>query len=394
MPCHVLNGTASQASHVCFIPLPGRQSLVTRRGVEGTCHKEHRDRRSLRQARTCSSYLCTGQRGRDEQSRHNLRGLVSRKTVRGAYGSGACRTDHSGLMVVSASQSEGSPDSSSHETEAIANRTGGHPQLELDEEEVLLRPAGAQPEATLAPPQLIAGGAVLLLLPALATAAILIPGGPPAWIHWGQDKLKDAADAAEHAGPLAPVYFGGAYVMATIFLLPASVLTVAAGYIFGTLPGTAIVSVASTSGAALAFLISRYAARPLVTAQLAKLDKFAIVDRAISEDGWKIVFLWRLSPLFPFAVSNYMFGLTGVGFGPYVAASWIAMLPATFTYVYLGGAGRATVDAIESGSQTTEYAKLGLYVVGAIATLLVTKEISTRASAALKRAEDDHHDTD
>lgn len=205
----------------------------------------------------------------------------------------------------------------------------------------------------------------------------------------GFESLKGITDGllhlAESSGPYGAVYFTLSYILATLLLLPASVLTLAAGYLFGALKGTALVSLASTAGASLAFLIARYLARPLVARQLAKFERFGSVDRAIAKDGWKIVFLWRLSPLFPFALSNYMFGLTGVGFAEYVLASWVAMLPATFTYVYLGEVGRATVDA--AGGDGIEPAKVALYIIGAIATLLVTREISSRAKKALDEAD-------
>lgn len=241
-------------------------------------------------------------------------------------------------------------------------------------------------------PESVGNGGQTALL-AIGSSALLVLlgtfylfGGPIEGFKWLEERVKDGAEAVEAAGPFAPLYFSGLYLVSTIFLLPASFLTIGAGYIFGTLKGTAIVSAASTTGAALAFLIARYLARPIVAKKLAGNSKFDLVDRAIAEDGWKIVFLWRLSPLFPFGLSNYMFGLTGVSFWSYVGASWVAMLPATFTYVYLGSAGRATVDAISSDG-SVEPTKLALYVVGAVATLLVTREVSTRASRALERAE-------
>eukprot|EP00897_Mesotaenium_endlicherianum_P009039 jgi/Mesen1/8163/ME000438S07275 len=241
----------------------------------------------------------------------------------------------------------------------------------------------------------VGGGAAVVGL-GLLLLLYLLPGSPSEWLQWAEERLKEVPDLVDHAGPAGPLIFAAAYVASALLFLPASVLTVAAGYLFGTLKGTAIVSAAATTGGpAAAFLIARYAARPLVAAQLAKVGKFEAVDRAISEDGLKIVFLWRLSPLFPFALSNYMFGVTGVQFWPYVGASWLGMLPGTFAYVYLGGAGRATIDSIsDGGSGGIPTAKLLLYGVGAVATLLVTREVSVRASRAIKEAEERSADAD
>ncbi|GAQ84225.1 hypothetical protein KFL_001810060 [Klebsormidium nitens] len=231
-------------------------------------------------------------------------------------------------------------------------------------------------------PPTVAIVAITSIVLVLGAVAYLIPGGPTEWVKWIEEQI-------ESAGPLAPIYFAAAYCLTTVAFIPASILTLAAGYIFGPLLGTAVVSVSSTSGAALAFLISRYAARPFVEERLAKYDRFVAVDKAISREGWKVVVLLRLSPLFPFALSNYALGLTRIEFVPFVASSWIGMLPATFAYVYLGSAGKATVDIVASGGAVakTSPLQLGLYALGAVATLGVTTLVSRIASKALSEAE-------
>src|SRR5262249_45839943 len=120
-----------------------------------------------------------------------------------------------------------------------------------------------------------------------------------------------------------------AYVLATVLFFPASVLTIGAGFVFGVFLGTVTVSIAATIGAAFAFLIARYFARDKIEQKLSSSPRFKQIDRAIGEQGPKLIFLLRLSPLIPFNLSNYFYGLTAVKFWPYVLASWIGMLPGT-----------------------------------------------------------------
>jgi uncharacterized membrane protein YdjX (TVP38/TMEM64 family) len=126
------------------------------------------------------------------------------------------------------------------------------------------------------------------------------------------------------------------YSAAVVCAVPGSALTVASGALFGSVLGVVVVSVASTLGASLAFLIARYAARDAVAGWLSKNDKFRRLDVLTRERGAMIVAVTRLVPLFPFNLLNYGFGLTGVAFRTYVFWSWLCMLPGTAVYV-MGG---------------------------------------------------------
>jgi uncharacterized membrane protein YdjX (TVP38/TMEM64 family) len=179
------------------------------------------------------------------------------------------------------------------------------------------------------------------------------------------------------------------YILAAVLFFPASILTIGAGFIFGLLLGTAIVSIAATAGAALAFLIARYLARDQIERQVANNSRFKRIDRAIGERGVKLIFLLRLSPLIPFNLSNYFFGLTAVSFWPYVLASWIGMLPGTLLYVYLGAAGKAGLSGAvgqPSGRSPWEYVFFG---VGLIATLVVTFWVTRIARRELSKADNE-----
>src|SRR5439155_5082952 len=121
--------------------------------------------------------------------------------------------------------------------------------------------------------------------------------------------------------------FIAVYAVATVLLAPGSVLTIGAGFAFGLGKGFLAVSAGATIGAALAFLIARFVAREKVETIAQRNDKFRQIDNAIGKQGAKLIFLLRLSPVIPFNLSNYLYGLTGVKFWPYLFASWIGMMP-------------------------------------------------------------------
>jgi uncharacterized membrane protein YdjX (TVP38/TMEM64 family) len=166
------------------------------------------------------------------------------------------------------------------------------------------------------------------------------------------------------------VLYGLVYVVAALLFVPGILLTLGAGFAFGLGWGTVLVSVSSTIAAAAAFLIARYAARSRVEALARRNAKFGAVDRAIARNGWKVVALLRLSPLIPFSISNYLYGLTAVRFMPYVAASWAAMLPATFLYVYLGAAGASVGAGKQRSPWEWSLLAAGLLATGAVTVIL------------------------
>lgn len=211
-----------------------------------------------------------------------------------------------------------------------------------------------------------------------ASAALLLAALPV-------DAVMSAVQARiQGLGFWAPLAFSIAYCLAVTMLIPGSALSLAAGVLFGVWLGTAAVWLGATGAIALSFLIARYAARARVETLASTRPRFAAVDRAIGEQGWKIVALMRLSPLFPFGLQNYLFGVTAIRFWPCCIASAIFILPGTFLYVYLGYAGGETVAAV-SGSADTDALKLGLQLVGLLATLLVTIFVARIAAKAVAK---------
>ncbi|MCB1093967.1 MAG: TVP38/TMEM64 family protein [Verrucomicrobiae bacterium] len=187
-------------------------------------------------------------------------------------------------------------------------------------------------------------------------------------------------EAKEGLGNWFPVLFIVAYVTATVLFIPASALTLVAGGLFGLGLGSVYVSIASTLGATLAFLLGRHTLRRLISSKIAGNEKFSAIDDAVGKEGWKIVVLTRLSPAFPFGLLNYAYGLTKVPLPHYVLASWIGMMPGTVLYVYLGAIGKAAANA--QGRTPGEWAML---TVGLAATAAVTIYITKVARSALNQ---------
>ena len=183
--------------------------------------------------------------------------------------------------------------------------------------------------------------------------------------------------------PAGLIAFGGLYIVACVFMLPGAILTLGAGALFGLVKGTLLVSLSSTAGATAAFLVGRYLARAMVARRVAGRAGFQAIDEAVAAEGWKIVGLTRLSPVFPFNVLNYAFGLTRVSLREYVLASWIGMMPGTVMYVYIGSLARLGVDAAEASTAQT-----ALRIVGLIATIVVTVFITRIAKKALAQKVD------
>lgn len=225
----------------------------------------------------------------------------------------------------------------------------------------------------MAPPYVKGVIFLLLILAAIAVLRMLDLQ------HW----LRHALASLEGLGMWAPLGFVFLYVLATVCMVPGVILTLGAGVLFGVLKGSVLVSLGSILGATGAFLLGRFAARKRVETYVAGSPRFDAIDRAVAREGWKIVALTRLSPVFPFNLLNYAFGLTQVSLRHYFLASWAGMLPGTVMYVYLGslagdlarlGAGRATRTAGE----------WVLYLVGLVATITVTLYVTRLARAALR----------
>ena len=221
--------------------------------------------------------------------------------------------------------------------------------------------------------------AFLVILIGLLLAAQFLPV---------QQWLRSFNDWVGQTGLAGIFIFIAVYAAATVLLAPGAILTIGAGFAFGLWKGFLAVSAGATLGAALAFLVARFIARDKIEAMARRNPKFRRIDNAIGKQGAKLIFLLRLSPVIPFNLSNYFYGLTAVKFWPYVLASWIGMMPGTFLYVYIGTVGKAAVlaaggEAVKQGWQYWTFISVGL-----VATIVVTIWVTTIARDALKKTAD------
>jgi uncharacterized membrane protein YdjX (TVP38/TMEM64 family) len=196
--------------------------------------------------------------------------------------------------------------------------------------------------------------------------------------------LRNALGWVADQGAVGVAAYVVLYVLACVFFVPGSVLTLGAGAVYGVLLGVPIVSAASTLGATAAFLVGRYLARDAVARRIEGNERFTAIDAAVAREGWKIVGLTRLSPVFPFNLLNYAFGLTRVSLRDYVLASWVGMLPGTVMYVYLGSLAGSLATLGARGHQRTP-AQWALYALGLAATVVVTVLVTRIARTALDK---------
>lgn len=195
-------------------------------------------------------------------------------------------------------------------------------------------------------------------------------------VGWIFLPVKDWSDSfqswIENLGAWGVLIFGVVYIVATVFLVPVSVLTIIAGLAFGLAIGFPLVLVSATIGATFAFLVARYLLHKRIESLIARRPNFKAVNAAVSEEGWKIVGLLRLSPLVPFSLQNYFYGITDLKLAQYVPATFVGIMPGTLLYVYLGAAGKAASGEGASPLQWTFFA-VGLVATGVVAVFITRK---------------------
>lgn len=167
------------------------------------------------------------------------------------------------------------------------------------------------------------------------------------------------------------VFFFLQIIVATIGILPASLIGIAAGAVYGLTYGFLISAVGVLIGAWIAFGLSRSATRPVIMRLLLRGNRLNNLDSAITKDGWRLVLLMRVSPLMPFSLTSYALGLSGVRFRDYTIGTLVS-LPALFCYVLLGAIGVRSVTAVHAETSDVHLALLG---IGVAATLLLTLRV-------------------
>jgi uncharacterized membrane protein YdjX (TVP38/TMEM64 family) len=217
--------------------------------------------------------------------------------------------------------------------------------------------------------------ALPLLLAVLAALA--------AWFLWLDDRLPVFVDWVQARGKAGLIVFGVLYALATVLMIPGALITLLAGYVYGPWLGTAVVSPASVLGASCAFLLGRTLFRARFEQRIAASPRFQALQTAIARQGLRILVLVRLSPVFPYSLMNYLFGLTRLRLSTYAFGSWFGMLPGTFLYVYLGSTVEDLTSLASGDLPDAGGFGLALKIAGLIATLLVTLLVTRAARRAL-----------
>jgi uncharacterized membrane protein YdjX (TVP38/TMEM64 family) len=222
------------------------------------------------------------------------------------------------------------------------------------------------------PRRLAQVAAVAGLALALGIAWVAAGGDPTAVIAW-----------AERRGGWGMAVFVAAYALAVVAFVPASVLTLAAGAVYGVTAGVPLVFAGAVLGACAAFLVSRYVAGSWVEQRLASVPRFAAIADAVSANGFMLVFLLRLSPVVPFTLLNYALGITRVRFRAYALAS-VGMLPGTVLYVYSGSVAREVANVARADGAAPDTARWLVLGVGLVATAAATVLVTRAARRALE----------
>jgi len=193
------------------------------------------------------------------------------------------------------------------------------------------------------------------------------------------ESLRVLVRRIDALGSWASAVFVLVYAAASVLLLPVWILTVAAGAVFGVARGSVLVLAGATLGAIAAFALARTTLRRWVHEAARGYPSFGTLHHAITARGGWIVFLVRLSPVFPFVYVNYLFGLTAIPFATYTAATILGMIPATIVYVSLGASAGA---AATGGAASWSTGRIIVTIAGlaaAVAVSFIVARIATRA---------------
>jgi uncharacterized membrane protein YdjX (TVP38/TMEM64 family) len=200
-----------------------------------------------------------------------------------------------------------------------------------------------------------------------------------------QEILRNALVWVDSLGSLGAIAFIILYIVATVAFLPGSILTLGAGVVFGVFFGSLYVFIGATLGAIAAFLVGRYLARDWVAQKIAGNQKFTAIDQAVGKEGFKIVLLTRLSPIFPFFLLNYAYGVTGVSLKDYAIAS-VGMIPGTIMFVYIGSLAGNLATLGTQNQTVNPFLEWTIRIIGFMATVAVTLYVTKLARKALDEA--------
>ncbi|WP_432666413.1 TVP38/TMEM64 family protein [Wukongibacter baidiensis] len=178
----------------------------------------------------------------------------------------------------------------------------------------------------------------IIIIAILLVAAVILLKVLGAFNYISIENIQNLKSWIAGFGIFGPVIYILLYIAACLFFLPGIPIALLAGFAFGPIMGTVWASIGSTIGASVAFLVARYAARGMVEGWVEGNEQFKKIDEGVEKQGWRMLMITRLVPIFPFNLQNFAYGLTKINFGTYVLVSWICMLPGTIAFTFTSGA--------------------------------------------------------
>ena len=203
--------------------------------------------------------------------------------------------------------------------------------------------------------------------------------------------LVDLIDAVQqrviHWGAWSGVCYPLLFALCNVLLLPGGLLSVGSGFFFGLWWGFFIVLLGNNISAAIAFALGRWIGRRWLIGKLSQSPTLHLLEPAVEREGWKIIFLSQLHPLFPTSLLNYIYGLTRIRFRTYMFWASIGRAPGLFLYAYVGTLGQLGLNLARGRShpRLVEYWTWG----GAFFTTALLFILLTRiASRAIRRSKE------
>ena len=180
------------------------------------------------------------------------------------------------------------------------------------------------------------------------------------------------------------LYFAVLYILVVVFILPASWLSLLAGFLYGPYLGTLIVFISAFIGASFSFLLSKKFFSFRIEKIINKFSKLSILEKTIKKGGLKLIMLTRLSPIFPFSLLNYFYGLNKISYKDF-SISLVCILPGSYLYSSLG----AIANNINEIKDLKGNNNMIINLISIISTALVIYILAKYANEIIKESSED-----
>jgi uncharacterized membrane protein YdjX (TVP38/TMEM64 family) len=218
-------------------------------------------------------------------------------------------------------------------------------------------------------------GVLLAMLFGLFALSVVLP--IDAWALVFAARVRDA-------GVLGAVIYALAYTPGAVLLVPAAAFSLGAGFAFGVPLGVAVAIPGAALSSIVVFVLGRTVLQGAVQDRLAAYPKFRAIERAVEKHGIKTVVLLRLSPIMPFNLLNYLFGVTRLTLGQYVVASFVGVVPGAVLFAYIGSLVTSAAEYAQGVRPEAGPGEAALYWFGLFATLLVVVVVGRVARRELR----------